>query len=61
MIGRPGRIGALDKFIDYAKGFPEVWFATRAEIAQWWLDNHPEPGPRLDDSKMALARRNGAR
>jgi peptidoglycan/xylan/chitin deacetylase (PgdA/CDA1 family) len=61
MIGRPGRIGALDKFIAYAKGFPEVWFATRAEIAQWWLDNHPEPGPRLDDSKMALARRNGAR
>ena len=44
MIGRPGRIGSLDKFIAYAKEFPGVWFATRAEIAQWWLDNHPEPG-----------------
>jgi peptidoglycan/xylan/chitin deacetylase (PgdA/CDA1 family) len=43
MIGRPGRISSLARFIAYAKGFPGVWFATRSEIAQWWLDNHPEP------------------
>jgi len=44
MIGRPGRIGSLDKFVSYAKEFPGVWFATRGEIAQWWLDNHPDGG-----------------
>lgn len=43
MIGRPGRARALDQFIAYAKERPEVWFATRAEIAQWWLAEHPFP------------------
>jgi peptidoglycan/xylan/chitin deacetylase (PgdA/CDA1 family)/mannose-6-phosphate isomerase-like protein (cupin superfamily) len=37
IIGRPGRIGALEKFIEYAKAIPEVWIATRSEIAQWWI------------------------
>jgi peptidoglycan/xylan/chitin deacetylase (PgdA/CDA1 family) len=39
IIGRPGRARALDRFIEYAKGRPEVWFATRAEIARWWLEH----------------------
>ena len=39
IIGRPGRIRSLDDFIAYAKVFPEVWFATREEIARWWLEN----------------------
>lgn len=38
IIGRPGRIGALERFIAYAKEHDGVWFATRAEIAQWWLN-----------------------
>jgi peptidoglycan/xylan/chitin deacetylase (PgdA/CDA1 family) len=37
IIGRPGRSPALDRFIDYAKGFDGVWFATREEIARSWL------------------------
>ena len=37
IIGRPGRIGALARFIEYAQSFPGVWFATRAEIARWWI------------------------
>jgi len=43
IIGRPGRSRALDTFIRYAKGFPGVWFATRAEIARWWLEHAAEP------------------
>jgi len=43
IIGRPSRIRALDRFIRYAKGYPGVWFATRAQIARWWIDKHPEP------------------
>jgi peptidoglycan/xylan/chitin deacetylase (PgdA/CDA1 family) len=42
IIGRPGRIKSLDDFIGYAKSKPEVWFATREEIARWWLD-HAQP------------------
>ncbi len=39
MIGRPGRIGALRRFIDYAKGHEGVWFATREQIARHWIEN----------------------
>ncbi len=42
IIGKPGRSRSLDKFIRYAKGFPGVWFATRAEIARWWLEKYPK-------------------
>jgi allantoinase len=40
VIGQPFRIRALRDFIAYAKSFPGVWFATRAEIADWYLANH---------------------
>ena len=38
--GQPFRVRALREFIDYAKGFDGVWFATREEIAEWYLANH---------------------
>jgi peptidoglycan/xylan/chitin deacetylase (PgdA/CDA1 family) len=34
MVGRPGRIKALDEFVRHAKARPGVWFATRLEIAE---------------------------
>lgn len=37
IIGRPGRIQGLRRFIDHARQFPDVWFATREEIARAWL------------------------
>lgn len=40
VIGQPFRIRALRDFIQYAKQFDDVWFATREEIAQWYLENH---------------------
>jgi allantoinase len=40
VIGQPFRIRALRDFIRYAKQFDGVWFATREEIAQWYLENH---------------------
>ena len=40
VIGQPFRIRALRDFIDYAKGFDDIWFATREEIAEWYLQNH---------------------
>ncbi len=38
--GQPFRVRALREFIDYAKGFAGVWWASRAEIAEWYLENH---------------------
>jgi peptidoglycan/xylan/chitin deacetylase (PgdA/CDA1 family) len=41
IIGRPGRIRALDRFVQHVKSRPDVWIATRAEIARWWAEAHP--------------------
>jgi peptidoglycan/xylan/chitin deacetylase (PgdA/CDA1 family) len=43
IIGRPGRIRGLRRFIDYAKQFADVWFATREEIARAWLQQYGAP------------------
>lgn len=41
IVGRPGRSGALARFIDYVQRQPQVWIAQRIEIAQHWLATHP--------------------
>jgi len=38
--GRAHRIRALREFIEHAKSLPGVWWATREEIADWYLANH---------------------
>ncbi len=45
LAGRPGRIAALKRFIDYAKSHDHVWFAKRIEIADHWRKHHPAPPP----------------
>ena len=40
VIGQPFRIRALHDFLAYAREFDDVWFATREEIAEWYLKNH---------------------
>ena len=41
LAGRPGRLAALERFIDYAKGFEAVWFCRRVDIARHWRKEHP--------------------
>jgi allantoinase len=41
ILGRPGRIVALQKFLDHVQKHDRVWVCTRADIAQHWLKNHP--------------------
>ncbi len=41
LIGRPGKIAGLRRFIDYAKGHEGVWFARRLDIARHWAATHP--------------------
>ena len=40
IIGRAFRARAIREFLDYAKTFDGVWWATREEIADWYLQNH---------------------
>lgn len=44
IIGRPGRIRALERFIEHVRSRSRVWIATRHEIATWWAANHPLGG-----------------
>ena len=42
--GHPNRIRVLDRFLTYAKGHDDVWFARKDEIANWALE-HREDTP----------------
>jgi OHCU decarboxylase len=41
LIGRPGKIAGLMRFLDHAQAQSGVWFATRSEIAAHWAAHHP--------------------
>ena len=44
MVGRPARAAALARFLDYVKGFDDVWIAKRVDIARHWMKVHPYQG-----------------
>jgi peptidoglycan/xylan/chitin deacetylase (PgdA/CDA1 family) len=46
LAGRPGRIGALDRFLDYVLGHEKVWVCRRIEIARHWIATHAYEGSR---------------
>lgn len=41
LIGRPGKIAGLMRFLDYAQGHVGVWFPRRMDIAAHWAATHP--------------------
>ncbi len=41
LIGRPGRIQSLKKFLDYTLKFNDVWICKRIDIAKHWIENYP--------------------
>jgi OHCU decarboxylase len=41
LVGRPGRIQALRRFVDYVKSHEKVWLARRLDIARHWQQTHP--------------------
>jgi putative urate catabolism protein len=40
LVGRPGRIAALRRFIEYVQKHDKVWIPRRIEIAQHWHQHH---------------------
>ena len=41
LAGKPGRIAALARFIDYVQSHEQVWICRRLDIANHWLKHHP--------------------
>jgi putative urate catabolism protein len=41
LIGRPARIAALERFLDYVLTHERVWIARRIDIARHWQVVHP--------------------
>jgi allantoinase len=41
LLGRPGRITALQKFLDYIASHEHVWVCRRVDIARHWRATHP--------------------
>ena len=41
LLGRPGRMLALQRFLDHVQSHDHVWVATRLAIAQHWAQTHP--------------------
>ena len=40
LIGRPGRIQSLKKFLDYVLKFNDIWICKRIDIAKHWIKNY---------------------
>jgi putative urate catabolism protein len=45
VVGKPGRLIALQRFLDHLGAHDRVWVARRIDIARHWLTTHPYPGP----------------
>jgi allantoinase len=41
LLGRPGRITALQRFLDHIEKHDRVWVCRRLDIAQHWRKTHP--------------------
>jgi putative urate catabolism protein len=41
LLGRPGRMLALQKFLDHIAKFDRVWVCKRIDIAKHWKHHHP--------------------
>jgi allantoinase len=39
ILGKPGRIMAMRRFLEYVRNFDDIWFCTRLDIANHWINN----------------------
>jgi allantoinase len=44
ILGKPGRIVALQRFLDHVEKHDRVWITRRIDIARHWKRVHPFPG-----------------
>ena len=44
LLGRPGRLRALQRFLDHIEAHDRVWVTRRVDIARHWWERHPFGG-----------------
>jgi allantoinase len=44
LLGRPGRVVALQRFLDHVEKHDHVWICRRIDIARHWKQTHPFKG-----------------
>jgi len=44
IVGRPGRLASLARFLDYVQSHQDVWITRRIDIAEHWHTHHPFAG-----------------
>ena len=55
LVGRPGRVAALERFLDYVQSHDKVWVAKRIDIARHWHEHHKPKVPDVVPSKADKA------
>ena len=55
LIGRPGKIAGLRRFLEHVQSHANVWCPRRIDIAEHWAKTHPH-GRRERPSQMTQAR-----
>ena len=41
LLGRPGRVAGLQRFLDHVQRHDKVWICRRIDIARHWVQTHP--------------------
>ena len=41
LVGRPGRVQSLKRFLEYVLSHEDVWICKRIDIAKHWINNYP--------------------
>jgi allantoinase len=44
LIGRPGRVQGLRRFLEHVRSHSDVWVCRRVDIARHWIAEHPFAG-----------------
>jgi putative urate catabolism protein len=45
LVGRPGRLAGLIRFLEHVQTHEKVWICRRLDIAKHWRDKHPPRAP----------------
>jgi chitin deacetylase len=51
LVGRPGKVAGLRRFLEHAQSHEGVWFPRRIDVAEHWARTHP-PQRRARPSRM---------